>query len=102
MALTEHAQHSQQLASPIFGRLPAELRAMVFVEVFGRRRVHMEFMPHPTRADKLGNTRRWRHGICAYEMGCSFDRVIARSHFCLTSARRRLLDTALLLTCWRA
>ncbi|KAK3308316.1 uncharacterized protein B0T15DRAFT_490905 [Chaetomium strumarium] len=92
----------KQRASPIFGKLPPELRALIFTELFGRRRVHLEFMPHPTRADKVGNRRRWRHGICEDEWDVPFGRVIGRSHYCLTSARRRVLDISMLFTCWQA
>lgn len=92
----------QQLASPIFGKLPAELRALLFTELCGGRRVHVEFMTHPTRCDKVSNRRRWRHGVCEDAVSVPFDRVIARSHLCLIPGRWRPLDISLLLTCRRA
>jgi hypothetical protein len=92
----------QQLASPLFGKLPPELRALIFTELFGARRVHLEFMPHPVRADRVGNRRRWRHGVCEDEKATPFGRVIARQHYCLTAARRRVLDISALFTCRRA
>ncbi|KAK4235306.1 hypothetical protein C8A03DRAFT_17937 [Achaetomium macrosporum] len=101
-ACSSTEQHREQLASPIFGKLPPELRALIFTELFGRRRVHLEFMPHPTRADKVGNRRRWRHGVCEDELDSPFVRVTARSHYCLTSARRRVLDISMIFTCWQA
>ncbi|KAK4100193.1 hypothetical protein N658DRAFT_508129 [Parathielavia hyrcaniae] len=90
------------MASPLFGKLPAELRAIIFTDLFGNRRVHLEFMAHPTRADKVGNRKRWRHGICEDGVSVPFSRVIAHHHYCLSSARRRALDTSLLWTCRRA
>ncbi|KAK4153033.1 hypothetical protein C8A00DRAFT_15693 [Chaetomidium leptoderma] len=95
-------QPSEQLASPLFGTLPPELRAMIFVELFGGRRVHLQFMAHPVRADKAGNRTRWRHGLCEDELATPFSRVIARQHYCLTAARRRVLDVSMLFTCRRA
>ncbi|KAK3297159.1 uncharacterized protein B0H64DRAFT_319462 [Chaetomium fimeti] len=93
---------NQQLASPLFAKLPTELRALIFTELFGGRRIHLEFMPHPLRADKVGNRRRWRHGICEDGMETPFGRVIAHQHYCLTAARRRALDISMLFTCHRA
>ncbi|KAL2131363.1 hypothetical protein VTI74DRAFT_5174 [Chaetomium olivicolor] len=93
---------SEQLGSPFFGKLPAELRVMIFVELFGRRRVHLDFMAHPIRADKVGNRRRWRHSLCEDKLVTPFDRLIGRPHFCLTAARRRVLDISMLFTCRRA
>ncbi len=75
---------------------------MIFTELFGGRRVHLEFMPHPVRADKVGNRRRWRHGVCEDGLDHPFSRVIARKHYCLTAARRRVLDISMLFTCRRA
>lgn len=93
---------NEQLASPLFGKLPPELRAMIFIEVFGHRRVHLEFMAHPLRADKVGNRRRWRHGLCEDELATPFSRVVAHPHYCLTAARRKVLDISMLFTCRRA
>jgi hypothetical protein len=93
---------NEQLPSPLFGKLPAELRAMIFTEVFGNRRVHLEFMAHPLRADKVGNRRRWRHGLCEDVLATPFGRVIAHPHYCLTAARRKSLDISMLFTCRRA
>ncbi|KAL1838484.1 hypothetical protein VTJ49DRAFT_2622 [Mycothermus thermophilus] len=96
-------QPNEQLESPLFGMLPAELRAMIFTELFGGRRVHLEFMTHPLRADKVGNRRRWRHGVCEDDpSSVPFSRVAARQHYCLTAARRRVLDISMLFTCRRA
>ncbi|KAL2268918.1 hypothetical protein VTJ83DRAFT_3764 [Remersonia thermophila] len=94
---------NEQLESPLFGMLPAELRAMIFTELFGGRRVHLEFMTHPSRADKVGNRRRWRHGVCEDDpSSVSFRRVVARQHYCLNVSRRRVLDISMLFTCRRA
>ncbi|KAL2162900.1 hypothetical protein VTH06DRAFT_6736 [Thermothelomyces fergusii] len=92
----------EQLASPLFAKLPPELRTIIFTELFGGRRLHLEFMPHPVRADKVGNRRRWRHGICEDQIATPFGRVIARQHHCLTAARRRALDVSIMFTCRRA
>ncbi|KAL2166022.1 hypothetical protein VTG60DRAFT_3426 [Thermothelomyces hinnuleus] len=92
----------EQSASPLFARLPPELRAIIFTELFGGRRLHLEFMPHPVRADKVGNRRRWRHGVCEDQIATPFGRVIARQHYCLTAARRRALDVSMIFTCRRA
>jgi hypothetical protein len=96
------SQPNDQLGSPLFARLPLELRGMIFTELFGNRRVHLEFMHHPLRADKVGNRRRWRHGICEDEVSTPFERVVARQHYCLTASRRRVLDISMLFTCRRA
>jgi hypothetical protein len=37
-------QPSDQMTSPLFGKLPVELRVITFEHLFGGRRVHLDFM----------------------------------------------------------
>ncbi|KAK4191305.1 linoleate 9S-lipoxygenase 1 [Podospora australis] len=91
-----------QLESPLFGKLPAELRAAILTDIFGGRRIHLDFIAHPTRADRVGNRKRWRSGICEQPMLTPFKEVCDAKHYCLIAGRRRVLDTAFLFTCRRA
>ncbi|KAK4467179.1 hypothetical protein QBC42DRAFT_292898 [Cladorrhinum samala] len=93
---------NSQLSSPLFSRLPPELRTAIYEDVFGGQRVHLDFMTHPIRADKVGNRKRWRHGVCEQHVSVSFNELIRRPHHCLMPGRRRVLDIAFIFSCRRA
>ncbi|GAB1314789.1 hypothetical protein MFIFM68171_04999 [Madurella fahalii] len=96
------APAAEQQESPIFGLLPPELRTLIYTELFGDRRVHLDFLPHRVRNDKVGSRRRWRHGICEDPTSVPFDHAACKLHLCLAPSRRRVLDVAWLFTCRRA
>ncbi|KAK4181535.1 hypothetical protein QBC36DRAFT_175095 [Triangularia setosa] len=89
-----------QLESPLFGKLPAELRAVIYTEIFGGQRIHLSFTTHPIRADRVGLRKRWRHAICE-QSTVPFRDVTSRQHHCFLASRRRVLDIDLLFTCQR-
>ncbi|KAK4226393.1 hypothetical protein QBC38DRAFT_230037 [Podospora fimiseda] len=91
-----------QLESPLFSKLPPELRTAIYVEIFGGQRIHLDFMAHPIRADKVGNRKRWRHGICEKPVSTPFSDLIRRPHHCLMHGRRRVLDISFIFSCRRA
>ncbi|KAK3995567.1 hypothetical protein QBC44DRAFT_283601 [Cladorrhinum sp. PSN332] len=93
---------NDQMDSPLFSKLPPELRTAIYEEVFGGRRVHLDFMAHPVRADKVGNRKRWRHGICEQAVSVPFGDLIRPPHHCLMPGRRRVLDIAFIFSCRRA
>ncbi|KAK4158767.1 linoleate 9S-lipoxygenase 1 [Cladorrhinum sp. PSN259] len=93
---------NDQSSSPLFSKLPPELRTAIYVELFGGQRVHLDFMAHPIRADKVGNRKRWRHGICEQHVAVPFGDLIRRPHHCLMLGRRRVLDIAFIFSCRRA
>lgn len=100
----------EQLASPLFGKLPLELRLAIFTELFGERKLHLTFLSPPAyndpikgkRPDPAGNRRRrrcfrgWRDPTSA-----PLCRILARGH-CRVTGERRALAVSLLLTCRRA
>ncbi|KAK4645759.1 hypothetical protein QC761_204360 [Podospora bellae-mahoneyi] len=90
-----------QLESPLFGKLPAELRAVIYTEIFGGQRIHLNFTTHPIRADRVGLRKRWRHAICEEPVAGPFSEVTSRQHHCFLASRRRVLDINLLFTCQR-
>lgn len=92
----------EQLDSPLFSKLPPELRTAIYEDVFGEQRVHLDFMTHPIRADKVGNRKRWRHGVCEQHVSACFSDLIRRPHHCLMPGRRRVLDIAFIFSCRRA